>query len=91
MLTEMRKDIRHHLATLTARSKLEWRLHQVADSVLKEASRVFELRVEFTDRLAVPLRELRSIIPGINRTGSAVDKDPDDSLGFRIKMPRLRR
>src|SRR5690606_27085508 len=91
MFSQVRKDVRHHFAALTSRRECEGRLHQVTDGILKKSGRVLKLRVEFSNRLAVPFRQLRPIIPRVDGTGPPVDKDPDDSLSPGRKVSRLRR
>jgi len=90
VLTQVREDFGDRLAAFAARSELERRLHQIADRVLEEARRVFELGFEFADRLAVPLFQARFVIPRVDVAGPSVDKEPDHVLRLRRKMPVAR-
>ena len=82
VLAQVRENLRDHLAALAARAEPERRLHQAADGILEEPSRVLERRVELRDGFAVPPGKRGLVVPGVDMAGPAVDEEPDHPLRF---------
>ena len=80
VFTEIRKDLGHHFAALTAGSEFKGGLHEVTDGIFEEAGGIAEAGIEFADGFAVPAREFGAVVPCVHGAGAAVDEDPDDAF-----------
>ena len=75
------------LAALPVRFEFKRAFHQPTHRVGKEAGKP----IEPLQRLPVTLGQLRFVIPRIHMARSAVNEEPNDRFGLRLKMRILRR
>ena len=85
VLAKARENFGNIFSALTPRCELEGALHDAADSVGEETGET----IEPLKSLSIHFFKGGLVVPCIDMAGSAVDKNPDDSLGFSHEVRLL--